>query len=98
IGTTNRIYHWLTCNKLVRLGRRHSDLHESQLNIKLAKPLGMDSDISLAEIIDLYGLEKIQPLQPAFKELIDPGKYNLILHPRSQGHAREWGSKNFTTL
>src|SRR4051794_33870418 len=35
IGTTNRIYHWTTCNKLVKLSRRNSDLHEAQLNLRL---------------------------------------------------------------
>ena len=35
IGTTNRLYHWWTCNKLVKLSRKKSDLHEAQLNLKL---------------------------------------------------------------
>src|SRR5580658_791432 len=35
IGTTNRIYHWFTCNRLIRLSRRNSVLHEAQLNLKL---------------------------------------------------------------
>ena len=26
IGTTNRVYHWLTCTNLLKLSRRHSDL------------------------------------------------------------------------
>src|SRR5215469_9660524 len=29
VGTTNRIYHWLTCNRLVKLSRRHSPFHEA---------------------------------------------------------------------
>ncbi|HSU27115.1 MAG TPA: glycosyltransferase family 9 protein [Chitinophagaceae bacterium] len=98
IGTRNRIYHWFTCNRLVRLSRRHSELHEAQLNIKLAAPLGIPVDLSLAEIVTLYGFENFQPLQPAFRDIIDKEKYNLILHPKSQGHAREWGIKNFATL
>ena len=35
IGTTNRLYHWLNCNKLVPLSRRKSGLHEAQLNLQL---------------------------------------------------------------
>ena len=34
IGTTNRLYHWFTCNKLIKLSRTNSTLHESQLNLK----------------------------------------------------------------
>src|SRR5687767_3312057 len=33
VGTTNRLFHWTTCNKLVRLSRKKSDLHEAQLNL-----------------------------------------------------------------
>jgi len=98
IGTTNRIYHWTTCTELVTLSRKNSDLHESQLNLKLLEPLGITRDFSLEEIGTLVGLDKIQPLPPAFGALIRPDKYNLILHPRSQGSAREWGLPNFIQL
>ncbi|WP_460502102.1 glycosyltransferase family 9 protein, partial [Hymenobacter agri] len=40
IGTRNRWQHWLTCNRLVALSRRHSPLHEAQLNLQLLQPLG----------------------------------------------------------
>jgi heptosyltransferase III len=30
--------------------------------------------------------------------LIDPTKFNLILHPKSKGSAMEWGLPNFTKL
>lgn len=98
IGTTNRIYHWLTCNKLVRLSRKKSILHEAQLNIKLLEPFGITENFSLVRIGSLFGLEKIQPLPLAFSKLIDRDKYNLILHPKSQGNGREWGLKNFISL
>ena len=39
IGTRNRWWHWLTCNRLVALSRRHSPLHEAQLNLELLGPL-----------------------------------------------------------
>ncbi len=45
IGTSSRPYHWTTCNKLIRLNRRHSDLHEAQLNTKLLAPLGVVGDL-----------------------------------------------------
>ncbi len=98
IGTTNRLFHWTTCTELVTLSRKNSDLHESQLNLKLLEPLGITRDFSLEEIGTLVGLDKIQPLPPAFGALIRPDKYNLILHPRSQGSAREWGLPNFIQL
>lgn len=98
IGTTNRIYHWITCNQLVKLSRKKSALHEAQLNIKLLKPFGIARDFSLEEISQLFAMKNIQPLQEKFASLIDQHKYNVILHPKSQGNAREWGLENFIQL
>jgi ADP-heptose:LPS heptosyltransferase len=33
IGTTGRLYHISTCNKLLPVSRKKSDLHEAQLNL-----------------------------------------------------------------
>jgi ADP-heptose:LPS heptosyltransferase len=98
IGTTNRIYHWITCNELIKLSRKKSNLHEAQLNLKLLKGLGIDDNSSLDEIGISFGLKKIKPLENAFSGLLQEGKYNLILHPKSQGSAREWGLNNFVAL
>jgi heptosyltransferase-3 len=98
IGTTNRLYHWTTCNKLVRLSRKNSNLHEAQLNTKLLQPLGISKDYSKEELANLTGLTRLPALDNKFGQLIDPCKYNLILHPKSQGSAREWGLDNFREL
>ncbi|MCW3106245.1 MAG: glycosyl transferase family 9 [Segetibacter sp.] len=98
IGTTNRIFHWFTCNILVKLSRKKSPLHEAQLNIKLLEPLGITSDFSLTEAGNSFALDNIQPLPARFESLIDKDKYNLILHPKSQGSGREWGLENFIKL
>ena len=98
IGTTNRLYHWTTCNRLVKLSRKKSNLHEAQLNLKLLQPFGIKKEFSPEEISNSYGLEKLQPLKEEFSSLIDNNKYNLILHPKSRGSAREWGLKNFIHL
>lgn len=98
IGTTNRLYHWFTCNKLVKLSRKKSNLHEAQLNIALLKPFGIFENYSLQQIADCFGLEKLQPLPSQFAGLIQKEKYNLILHPKSQGSAREWPLEKFYQL
>ncbi|HLZ88060.1 MAG TPA: glycosyltransferase family 9 protein [Puia sp.] len=98
IGTANRIYHWFTCNRLVKLSRRHSPLHEAQLNLQLLKPLGARDLYSLDEIGGYYGLTRLQPLPPEIAGLPDPDRYNLVLHPKSRGSAREWGLDNFREL
>jgi heptosyltransferase III len=98
IGTTNRLYHWPTCNRLVRLSRRHSPLHEAQLNLKLLVPLGAKASYSVEEIGGYYGLTRLQGLPPDIAALPDPGRFNLVLHPKSRGSAREWGLDNFRQL
>ncbi|MCF8236081.1 MAG: glycosyltransferase family 9 protein [Bacteroidales bacterium] len=98
IGTTNRLYHWSNCNKLIRLSRRNSPYHEAQLNLMLLKPFGLKEILSLDEIPKYYGLENIEPPGRELSELIDPEKFNLILHPRSKGSAREWGEERFNEL
>ncbi|MCU7551010.1 glycosyltransferase family 9 protein [Chitinophagaceae bacterium LB-8] len=98
IGTTNRLYHLPTCNKLVKLSRKNSNLHEAQLNIALLKPLGIQNDYSLEQIESMFGLDRLELLRPEFKSLIDTNSYNLILHPKSQGSGREWPLQNYIKL
>ncbi|NTW31609.1 MAG: glycosyltransferase family 9 protein [Bacteroidetes bacterium] len=98
IGASGRYYHWITCNKIVKLSRKNSIYHETQLNLKLLIPLGAKKLFDESEIPLLYGLNKIAPLNEKFKKLIDTKKINIIIHPKSKGSAREWGVNNFINL
>lgn len=90
IGTKNRLYHWWTCNKLVSLSRKNSDLHEAELNMVLLSPFFNPEQYSADTIPSLYGFTQIEPLAPDFQQLLSPDKTNVILHPKSQGNGREW--------
>ena len=96
IGTRNRWWHWFTCNKLIKLSRKNSSLHEAQLNIKLLSPLGINTTIELTEISNYYGFTKLPLLPSHLQALISSDKKNRILHPKSKGSAREWGEENFS--
>jgi heptosyltransferase-3 len=101
IGTRNRLFHWLTCNRLVALSRRHSPLHEAQLNLQLLAPLGYTATPPLPVVAELVRLVPKVPLSADFQRFIAarrPGQLNVILHPRSRGSAREWGLANFGQL
>jgi ADP-heptose:LPS heptosyltransferase len=98
IGTTNRLYHWLYCNIRVALSRKNSPWHEAQLNLRLLKPLGARDGYTLEEISGFYGLTRLVDLPPAVAALLSPDRFNLILHPKSRGSAREWGLDNFRQL
>ncbi|MCC7302644.1 MAG: glycosyltransferase family 9 protein [Bacteroidia bacterium] len=97
IGTSHRFYHWWTCTERLNLGRKNSDLHEAQLNLKLGAPLGLKAHFSLDEIRTMQVLRKPE-VSEKVKSLLVPGKVNLILHPRSKGSAREWGLSNYSAL
>lgn len=98
IGTRNRWFHWLTCNHLVALSRRHSPLHESQLNLLLLRPLGLRQLPELSQMSAYLHLKRPAALPEAVQALLQPDKPHLILHPKSQGSAREWELKKFGLL
>lgn len=98
VGTTNRVYHWPYCNHLTRLSRKNSPHHEAQLNLKLLTAFGAKELYSIKEIPAFYGFSSVTPLHKRYVDLLDPGRFNLILHPKSKGSSKEWGIKNFEKL
>ncbi len=98
IGTFGRVFHFFTCNKKVHFSRNKSNLHESQLNLKLLAPLGILERFELAELANFYGFENIPTLNSELKSLIDTTRTNIILHPKSKGSAKEWGLNNYLAL
>jgi ADP-heptose:LPS heptosyltransferase/O-antigen ligase len=96
VGSSHRFYHWLTCNLLAHFSRVKSDLHEAQLNFKLLKPLGMNFAPALEQCWRLYGLSV--PRHPQADALLAKDKFNLILHPKSNGNGREWPLGHYTQL
>lgn len=98
VGTSHRFHHWLYCNRLIPVGRKRSPLHEAQLNARLFRPLGVRTTPPLDELASLMGLTRPAELDKAFSIWLDPGRFNLVLHPKSKGSAREWGLDNFSEL
>jgi ADP-heptose:LPS heptosyltransferase len=100
IGSSHRIYHWLTCNVRVNFSRKRSDLHESQLNFHLLKPLGLLQIPSNQEIDNLCRqqlMESKAKLPNAIEKILSERK-TVILHPKSQGSALEWPIENYFQL
>lgn len=98
IGTTNRIFHWFTCNKLVKLSRKKSDLHEAQLNLVLLSPLGLAGPPPLNDVINHISFQPKTLLTAALSDKLSAEKFNLIIHPKSHGSGMEWGIENFYKL
>lgn len=98
VGTRNRLFHWGTVNRLVRLSRKNSELHEAQLNCKLLDGLGIKRIPELKELAALTGFTKIPYAASDVLKLADKIKVNVILHPKSNASAREWSLDNFKAL
>ena len=98
IGTSHRMYHFLTCNHKPNFTRKNSDLHESQLNTKLLKPFGIEKDFTLNELTIYTNFKNKLELKKSFSSLLNINKRNLIFHCKSQGSALEWGVNNFIEL
>jgi heptosyltransferase III len=97
VGTSHRLHHLAFCNELVHFSRRRSDLHEAELNFKLLAPIGLGDTPALSTMHSYYGIDAV-PSSPSVSGLFDPNRFNLILHPRSRGSAREWGLANYERL
>jgi ADP-heptose:LPS heptosyltransferase len=98
IGTSHRVFHWINCNRLINLGRKNSDLHESQLNLKLLSPFTKDYQFPLAEIPPFYGWKPALKPRSEFSKFLANDKFNLLLHPKSQGSAKEWPLTHYYNL
>lgn len=98
IGTSHRFFHLLTCNYRPNFTRKNSELHESQLNFELLRPLGLKEIPSLEAIQNdiTYFKPKTTEL-PDFIQAID-FQNTVILHPKSQGSAIEWPIEKYIEL
>lgn len=96
VGTSHRLHHWLSCNRLAHFSRAGSALHEAQLNFALLKPLGIDYRPQLSALPALFGLTA--PVPRAGQPWFEGARFNLILHPRSNGNGREWPLRRYAEL
>lgn len=100
VGTSHRSYHLLTCTHRPNFTRKRSDLHESQLNHELLRPFGLVDIPSLEDVIKAtvhFTTPKVTLPDFVTKALQNDGK-SIILHPKSQGSAREWPMVKYVEL
>ena len=98
IGPSSRFYYWMTCNKRVYFSRKKSDLHEAQLNLNLLKPFNIELNNDLKYLREMTGFSCKEPLPSHLQSVLAPNKFNLIIHPFTNGHTREWSVSHFIQL
>lgn len=100
VGTSHRAFHLLTCTHRPNFTRKRSDLHEAQLNHELLRPFGL-TEIPTLEAISKSTAHFHAPMVelPEFlsNALQNDGKC-IVLHPKSQGSAREWPMEKYVAL
>ena len=99
LGNSRRLYHWMTCNRFTYVRSSGSNLHETQLDMKFLKRFGVKKIFSLKEISALRAFKSgsVAEKNP-FLNLLDPHRFNLILHPKTRGQHIEWSFENFSRL
>jgi ADP-heptose:LPS heptosyltransferase len=98
IGTSHRLFHLFTCNIRINFTRKKSPLHEAQLNFELLKYFGLQSLPDLGELNVLthqFHVPQIELPGELSKVL---NKEVVILHPKSQGSAKEWPIEKYLEL
>ena len=98
IGTSHRLFHFLTCNVRPNFTRKGSSLHEAQLNFELMRPFGLQVIPEYSTLHTYTQVFQVKATQlPDFLN-IDPREGFVILHPKSQGSAREWPMEKYIEL
>ena len=99
VGTSHRMYHLLTCSHRIDFTRKRSDKHESQLNFELLRPFGIKTIPPLEEVNGMLRSFKAPKVDfpNEVQSYINGDKY-IILHPKSQGSAKEWPIGNHIEL
>jgi len=100
IGNTSKNSHFIYCNKLIRLSRGNSHLHEAQQMFMFLQPLGLTHIPSIGTLAGYYkDFYKPQAELPAeLAANLNPAKFNLIVHTLSNGHGREWEMDKYAQL
>lgn len=98
LGTSHRLFHWTTCNRLAHFSRKRSDLHEAQLNVRLARSLLGGEVPSLDALRPLARLAPRLAPPPDLLPLLAADRFTLVVHPKSHGSAREWPLGHWSQL
>ncbi len=97
VGNSRRFYNWLNCNRLVKIKRKNSPLHETQQDMLYLKVFRLKHQYTLDEIIALRRFNAFT--KPSnILSLIDNDRFNLILHPKTRGQHIEWPPAHFAQL
>jgi len=98
VGNLRRPKIWRYCNRFVMYSRRDYSRHEIELNLENLGGLGLPTRYPISEIPGYFGLSRLPELEPELNRLLDPRKFNIIFHPKSNKNGREWPARHYAGL
>lgn len=80
----------------LRVDRIIKDKHEFEWNLLFLQFFGIDTSLSIDQM-DPYLNTSIE-IQPTINQYLKPDRFNLIIHPGSNGNAKEWPEQSYIEL
>ena len=72
--------------------------HMLGFSLRHVKALGVPVDPLPSDPRELFGLTRVGAPPENLRQQLDPGRFNLILHPKSGGSGREWPLEHYLEL
>lgn len=85
------------CNRFVAYGPVRYG-HMLDYSMRHVQALGVSAYPLPSDHRELYGLTRVGAPPEQLQRQLDPGRFNLILHPKSGGSAREWPLEHYLEL
>jgi heptosyltransferase-3 len=98
VGNLRRPKSLLWANRFIVQGSRLVQRHRALLNLAYLRPLGLHTGYSMSQLAAMPEFDRRLPLPPGLRALLEPARFNLVLHPKSNGSAREWPLRHFCRL
>lgn len=97
IGSLNRFYTLINCNRFVFVSRKKCQLHEAQYDLCFLRKLIPNRYYSKSDIIDLYHFKTFNKTAKCLS-LLDKNRFNLILHTKYANGKLYWSIEHFKQL
>lgn len=68
------------------------------LNLRFLEPLGIRLQPTTEQLGEMLGIDRFAALPTKVRRLLDPQRFTLVLHPKSNGSGREWPAAHYDRL
>jgi ADP-heptose:LPS heptosyltransferase len=98
VGNLRRLRTLRWANRFIFQGSSKNPRHLANLNLSYLRPLGIDAQPAPEAMGELLAVRCPWSLDAETAGLLDPARFNLVIHPKSNKHGREWPPRYFEVL